>query len=127
MADIPSPQAILPVFRTWDELMKNQLVAQHLDVLPPNIKTGTGAEDAFPVEEGVAMRFMQNCGLEPVKVCIGDTATADVFHFILAGCSAVDDGLGSIVDVSKYKGKVSIYSAAAHRVATFRAYAPERA
>ena len=123
---IPSPQAQLPIFRTWDELLRADHIAQQLSVLSAQLKTGT-SEEVFPAEDTVAMRFLQNCGTNAVKVAIGDTAAStDYFHFIIAGGNAEDDGLGSIVDVSKYKGAVTVYSAAAHRIATFRAYAPEK-
>lgn len=110
-----------------DEHIKALVVAQKLDVIPPQLFTATGAETVFEDENGVAMRFLQNCGTNAVYVAINSVASPANFHFIIAGGSVADDGLGSIVDVSKYKGSVSIYSAAAHRVASFLAYAPERA
>lgn len=127
MPAIPSPQAQLPVFRTWDENIRSLVMAQKLDILPPELFTGSGAETIFQDENGVALRFLQNCGTNAIYVAIGSAASSTNFHFILAGGSAADDGLGSIVDVSKYKGSVSIYSAAAHRVAKFQANAPEKA
>lgn len=125
MADITSPQGQIPTFRTMDELIKAQVVNQALSILPAQLYTGT-SEEIFPAESNVAIRVISNCGTNAVKVCIGDVATANLFHFIIAGGSADDDGLGSVVDVSRYTGKVTVYSAAAHRLATFRAYAPEK-
>lgn len=121
-----SPQAILPTFRTYDEHIKALVVAQILTILPPQLFTATGAETIFPSESNTALRFLQNCGTNVVYVAIGSVASTTNFHFIVAGGSAADDGLGSLIDVSKYKGAVSVYSVAAHRIATFLAYAPER-
>ena len=121
-----SPQAILPTFTTFDQNIRGMVRAQNLDVRPPNILTAAGAEQAFANDNDVALRVLQNCGTVPVYVCIGDTASAVNFHYILAACSATDDGLGSVMDCSKYKGAVSIYSSAAHRVATFIAYGNQK-
>lgn len=121
-----SPQAILPVFTTLDQNIRSLIRAQNLDVRPPNLLTASGAETAFPDSDAIAFRVLQNCGTNAVYVCIGDTASANNFHYILAACSAQDDGLGSVMDCSKYKGAVSIYSSAAHRVATFAAYGPSK-
>ena len=119
-------QAVLPETRIGVDYLRDLLLAQHLVVDPATIVTQNG--EVFNDTEGVCLRFMQNCGTVPVKYLISnEDAAADKFHGIIAGGSVVDDGLGSIVDLSRFKGRVSIFGVGGNpRVATFRAHGPER-
>lgn len=123
------PQANVPSRRGPGSFLQNAVDARNLDVRQPTIKTSADgiAVTVFEDEVGVAIRAMQNCCAFPVKYAINQTVTANSFHGILAACSATDDGLGSYVDLSKFRGYVSVLATGgALRLATFIAYNPER-
>jgi len=56
----------------------------------------------------VLKRAIQNTGTNAVLYAIGSVASTSNYHGILAGGTAVRDGLGSVVDLSSYPGQVSI-------------------
>jgi hypothetical protein len=59
----------------------------------------------------VIARVIQNTGTVPVLYAIGSVASTTSYHGILAGGNAIRDGLGSVVDLSKYSGQVSLITA----------------
>lgn len=58
--------------------------------------------------ENKRIRVLQNVGTVPVLYRLGGTAAADNYHGVLAPCTAARDGLGSVVDLSAWRGSVSI-------------------
>lgn len=58
--------------------------------------------------ESVRLRLLQNVGLVPVLYCLGGTASAANYHGVLAPGLAVRDGLGSVVNLTAWRGSVSI-------------------
>ena len=112
-------------FPTKGDLLRGMSGSASFNVQPPKIIVANGL--VFKKERNVAIRYLQNCGLVPIKVKIGDEAIggADDFHFILAPGTATDDGLGSGIDVSKYIGAVWVKNdsgGGAVRVSAFIAY-----
>lgn len=113
-----SPQAQLPQFRSSGDALAAMTQAQRLNIDAPSILTGNAsAQDAFADDPNVAYRAIQNVGTTPVNVCINTNATANIAHFVLAGGTSDFDGLGSEKDLSVFRGRVSIYGAAAYKVA----------
>jgi len=97
-----------------------------LVVLPPLLLTANG--QALEARTGSAFRILQNCGTVPVKFLVDpeNSPTADTFHGILAACSAVDDGLGSIVNFSQIPRRVSILGVGGNpRVCVWEACLPK--
>lgn len=119
MAD--SPQAQLPTKRSNRQLAE-ALVYPSLGsgVAGPNLITANGV--ALLKQSKTLFRQIQNCGTVPVKYLVdNDNLATDLnFHGILAACTAVDDGLGSIIDFSKVTDRVSIIGVGGTaRVCTF--------
>ena len=54
------------------------------------------------------LRVMQNVGTVPVLYALGSTVAVTNYHGVLAPCSAARDGLGSLVDLSYWRGTVSV-------------------
>jgi hypothetical protein len=120
-----SPQALLPSLpRTTRQLLQDQVVAQKLNILPPRLVEVTGAE-VFDDKANCAIRYVQNQSQVECKLCVGDVATAANFHFVLPGCSGTDKGDGGSIELSRYEGRVTVFSAGAVRLSTFEALAPE--
>lgn len=60
----------------------------------PSVLTGaTALTDAGPV--GRAGFQIQNVGTNPLRVCLGGTASGTVYHFVLKGGTGDGDGLGA--------------------------------
>lgn len=55
----------------------------------------------------VLVRTVQNTGTVPVLFAIGSTVSATTYHGVLAGGAVAKDGLGSILDLSNWRGTVS--------------------
>lgn len=109
-------------FRPTDKAIQESQVAMRANIQPPKLVVASGEIFNFANDLNglpLAGLFIQNCSTDPLKYCINDTATADVFHGIAAGCQTQDDGLGSVIDLSKYAPnvKVTVYSAGAVRCA----------
>lgn len=124
-----SPQAVIPSRRTLGHFLKGAIDARDLAVDTPRIVAANDgvAIDAFDSEDNVGFRYLQNCCAFPVKYAIDTDAAAESFHGILAACVATDDGLGSGVDLSKFKGRISVMAiGGALRIATIIGYTPER-
>jgi hypothetical protein len=97
------------------QLLQDLAQSQELVVEPASIKTADGL--VSPAAEGYVIRWLQNNGTTAVKVGLGpDVAEANSFHTTLAAGSADDDGTGGFIDLSWYKGDISIYSGGANRV-----------
>jgi hypothetical protein len=58
--------------------------------------------------ENIHKRTIQNVGTVPVLYCLGTTASATNYHGVLAPGSVARDGLGSVLDVSTWRGSVSV-------------------
>lgn len=99
---------------------------QSTGVLGPNIVVANG--QALPEQKKTLFRQIQNCGTVPVKYLISNTedCTALNFHGVLAACTAEDDGLGSILNLSKVSERVTILGVGGTpRVCTFVGVTPE--
>jgi hypothetical protein len=126
-------QAALPNYRDKVTMIKDNLIAQKLSVLPPRLVVLNSVEaanlptrPALDAKKGVAIRKLQNCGTRSVKWAIGMVPTADVFHGILAACNVADDGLGSVQDFSNIVGAIYVFDIGGNpRLATYEALAPE--
>lgn len=120
-------QSLVPSRRSVSSLLRDTLIAQKLNVAAPRLVTGLAnvVTEVFTAKQGVAFRMIQNCGTTAVKVAVNTDVDATSFHFVLAACSAQDDGLGSVQDLSRFEGRVTITSTGAYRVCTFEAMAPE--
>jgi len=128
-----SPQAILPEFRDLAALIRDQVIAQKLVIDAPRLVIAAG--EAFDDQEGVCLRVLQNCGTTACYYLVYDdkdpvtpptNPSAGNFHGILAGGSAQDDGLGSILDCSRFKGRILVAPVSGGvRLATFQARGPE--
>jgi hypothetical protein len=88
------------------------------DWQPPMKVTGTAVAttiiDNRTDGSPLADVFIQNVGTNAVKVCFNDTATATVYHMVVAGGVADEDGLGGQLPVRAFRGKLSVYGAAAY-------------
>ena len=58
--------------------------------------------------ERIRQRTIQNVGTVAVLYRLGGTASDTEYHGVLAPGSAARDGLGSVLDVSNWRGTVSI-------------------
>ena len=106
-----SPQAVgLRSRRSDRQLLEAAVQSQRgAQVLGPRIVTANGV-CCDERQGGVLLRQIQNCSIVPVKYLIDNdnNCTADNFHGILAACSAVDDGLGSVLQMSITSQRISI-------------------
>lgn len=112
-----SIQSTVPATK-WSEVRKRRL-----NILGPRVITGAAGEIIVALtdrREGIS-RVIQNCGTATVKYAVNTNPNAEEFHGILAGCASQDDGLGSVLDCSNYRGEVRIWSADAYRVCVFEA------
>ena len=53
-------------------------------------------------------RTIQNCGTNAILYCLGGTVATTNYHGAIAGGNAVRDGLGSVLEISKWPGTVSM-------------------
>ena len=123
-----SKQAPVPNRRSAYQLLEAAVTTQAYNVWPPTVYDGVAAAAAVKIladRPHGAFRFLQNLGTSPVKYAVNTAASSGTFHGVLAGGNAVDDGLGSILDFSKVKGDVYVYSDSTFRVCTFEAYDPQ--
>ena len=125
---IESPQAVgLRTKRSERSLLEGFITSQKgTVVLPPNIVIANGV--CVTKRQGVAFRQIQNCGTTVVKYLIDNAnlCTALNFHGILAAGSAVDDGLGSILQFNINGDRISILGVGGDpRVCVLEAIAPE--
>lgn len=71
----------------------------------PSILTGA----AIAANPARTYLHIQNVGMNPIRVCFGDTASATVYHVVLKGGSADGDGLGASIELNGtvYTGAVT--------------------
>jgi hypothetical protein len=104
---------------TYNVIPQSLVRVQHIAeaVSAPSVVTVSGTAQyvftATAVRDGgrVVCRTIQNCGTNAVFYAIGAVATTSAYHGIIAGGSSVKDGLGSVVDLSRYTGQVSLITA----------------
>lgn len=124
-----SPQAAVPDRRDTFRLAQDQIMTQKgVVVFPPALITANGT--ALQKRNKMAFRVIQNCGILPVKFLVsnteGEVPTADMFHGILAACTALDDGTGSLQSFGITGDRVAILGVGGNpRVCVFEGVAPE--
>ena len=120
-----SPQAQLPQFRTAGDALAASTQVQRLNVDPPSIVTGnTVVKQLFADDPNVAYRSIQNVGTVPVNICVNTDATAAIAHFVLAAGTVGFDGLGSQLDLSVFRGRITAFGTGVFSVATCQAKFP---
>jgi hypothetical protein len=126
---MPTPQSGIGGISSVRSLMERAgKTAQVGLVHPALILTGNG--EALPRGSGDKIRWLQNVGTVSVKYLISSSqdCTENLFHGVLMGGAAQDDGSGGVLDVSSEATRVSIFSTSgAHRVAVVRVSNPEGA
>lgn len=70
------------------------IVYQTAKANTPSIASSTTALASNPLRNGWSI---QNLGTNPLFVLLGNGASTSVFHFVLKGGSASDDGLGAFM------------------------------
>lgn len=124
-----SPQAAVPDRRDSFSLLQDSVMTQRgVVVFPPSLITANGT--VLQKRSRMSFRVIQNCGTVPVKFLISnneaDQPTADMFHGILAGCVAQDDGTGSTQSFGITGDRVAILGVGGNpRVCVFEGAAPE--
>lgn len=122
-----TPQAAIMERRSSTSLRLAAVATQPgVKVKGPNLVTANGEVLAKTVF--AAFRQIQNCGTVPVKYLVSNTGDCDAntFHGILAACSAIDDGLGSVAQFGVTGDRVTIFGVGGNpRVAVFEGSAPE--
>ena len=124
-----SPQAAVPDRRDSFSLLQGQVMTQSgVVVFPPSLITANGT--ALQKRNKMAFRVIQNCGTVPVKFLVsnteGEVPTADMFHGILAACTAIDDGTGSLQSFGITGDRVAILGVGGNpRVCVFQGAAQE--
>ena len=118
------PAANIPnTLRTKTSLLQDAVDSLSLVIDPPHIVTAAGV--ALVDHPSLVLRMLQNVGTTVVLVQIDETAnpTALAYHFSLAAGTAVDDGLGGVIDLSLIRGTVRVAGVGQGvlRVATFQA------
>lgn len=102
----------LPVLAAQFEFTREHHLA--LSVSSPNVVTVTTTPQTvftqnLALTDGrVLVRTLQNTGTTPVLYAIGATVTGTAYHGILAGGSVAKDGLGTVLDLSRVRGTVSL-------------------
>lgn len=116
--------------RNSKQLLQDSISGQKTNVQPPRLVQGLSGVSTliFEAKDNIAIRYMQNCGNMPVKYAINTEVAAESFHGILAGGTVADDGLASVIDLSRFKGSIYAMSTGGDlRIATVEATAPEAA
>ncbi len=123
-----TPQAAVQERRDSFSLLRAAVATQPGTVVKgPRLLIENG--EALPKVRYAAFRQLQNCGTLPIKYLVSDVGlcSADNFHGIMAACTAIDDGLGSVVQFGITGERVTIFSTGAVRVAVFEGVALEGA
>lgn len=108
--------------RTPTKLLEQLVDSMDLLVDGPRIVTTAGL--ALTDYKDCVVRMLQNVGTNAVLVGVGTAnPSLDAYHFVLAGGTNINDGLGGSIDLSRIRGNVYVAGAdgAAIRVATFQA------
>lgn len=88
-----------------------QFVTQTQQVNAPTVQTTTSALASNQFRQGWQI---QNQDTNPLRVCLGSTASSTVYHMTLKACGMAGDGTGgsfSELDGTVYTGAVTVYSA----------------
>lgn len=73
----------------------------------PSIQTAAG--NALVANGDRKAWSVQNLGTNPLFVRLGESASASVFHYVLKGCAAQDDGSGGFISGDDtYRGVISV-------------------
>ena len=128
-----SLQALLPSFRSLaDRLIdqsKTTTLCDNIDA-PLLITSNDGAvqtvidtnDPTKPYYKKIVNVEFVNCGISAVKFAINTNASSEVFHGIVVGSVVQDDGSGGNVRLLGFRGKLTVFSSAAYRLATFVSY-----
>ncbi len=109
---MPYPQAILPEYRTLGDELRDLNRAKPSNIDSPRIFVLTGGSDiVFDARQNSALGdsklvsklILHNLGVNPMYYAINSACGTGIgtFHDILAGGTALKDGLGSQVDLGK--------------------------
>lgn len=100
-----SYQAQLPNPPTIGDAIMSLVLGKNVVVQPTKLVVADG--QAIPETLNGSLKFLQNCAVAPLLYKIGSAPLSnDDFHGILAGCSAQDDGLGSVVNLSAFQQSI---------------------
>jgi hypothetical protein len=82
-------------------------------VLSPKLLNVTSATTTVPaitntLTSVTTTRTIQNCGTNAILFCLGGAVATTNYHGVIAGGNAVRDGLGSVLDISRWPGAVSL-------------------
>lgn len=131
-----SPQAVLPGFRVLQDYVKDITNAKPANIDVPRVlsviantpltvfdaRAGLG-NSAWKDRKLVSKLTLHNLGTNPLYFAINTDCTSLVFHDVLAGGNAVEDGLGSLVDLGRDQPDfISVYSKSTGEVAVFISY-----
>jgi hypothetical protein len=108
------------------QLMQALVMGQDLFVQDPVILTAAGL--ILPAKRLASIRTIMNVGTIAAMWRIGGTPTTDSFHGVLGAGTNADDGYGSIIDLSRFRGDVyvaPIPGAGTFRVVAFQALSEE--
>lgn len=95
-------------FETDNALLRQIAHNQVAEANTPAILSGATALEANENRKGWQI---QNVGINPLFILLGDGATTSVFHAVLKGGSGASDGLGGSMaqlDGAVYTGKITI-------------------
>lgn len=84
------------------------VTSQTIRINTPSIQTGATALSANAERQGWTI---QNVGTNPLFIRLGGTASGTVYHYVLKGGSADNDGLGALVGETSgtvYTGEITI-------------------
>ena len=86
----------------------NNTVAQLREASVPSIKSST---TAFASNSHRGAWFIQNLGTNPLFIRLGENATTSLFHMVLRGGTANDDGTGGSISQAEgivYAGIITV-------------------
>lgn len=112
MSGVLSPQAVVPNFEPAQYVKSYQ---EHVRLLDPGVPntlalvadTATAIFTKATQNPPARKITLHNTGIVPVKYCLNETVTAALFNDVLASGSAVNDGLGSLVEFDLEKVNIS--------------------
>ena len=120
-------QSQVPTFRSEKGILESLTKTIKHRISGPavfNFLAGT-EHRVLDAEDQSSKRFIQNCGVSPVKYAVNTACGSESFHGILAPCTEVDDGFGSQLDFSAVDGYISVWSIEDYRICIFKSYDPQ--